>query len=176
MNVLLGISGSISCYKAVDILRVFQKNGHGVTVIMTENAKKFISPLVFETFIPGKVFSTLFSEHQDPLLHINVRNQNDLFLIAPATANVIGKMANGIADDLLSSSVMAFDKQVVVAPAMNTGMFDNPAVQDNLKILRSRGIQVIDPDEGSLACTGEGRGRLAAAERIYDFCLGVIHV
>lgn len=176
MNILLGISGSISCYKAVDILRTFQKNGHGVTVVMTENAHQFISPLTFETFIPGRVFTRQFSEFQDPLLHINIGNENDLFLIAPATANVIGKMAHGIADDLLTSIFLAFDKKVVVAPAMNTRMFDNPAVQENLKVLRSRGVEVIDPEEGSLACTSEGKGRLAGVERIYNFCLGIIHV
>lgn len=176
MNILLGVSGSISSYRAVDIMRAFQKNGHGVTVVMTENALKFIAPLTFETFVPGKVFYRQYSETRDPLLHINIGNANDLFLIAPATANVIGKIANGIADDLLTSIFLAFGKPVVVAPAMNTRMFDNPAVQDNLKVLRSRGIQVIEPEEGSLACTQKGRGRLADVEQIYNFCLGIIHV
>ncbi|MCK4835379.1 MAG: phosphopantothenoylcysteine decarboxylase [Candidatus Aminicenantes bacterium] len=176
MKILLGISGSISSYKAADILRFFQKNSHGVSVIMTENAKKFISPLTFETFIPGQVYDRQFSDHQDPLLHINICNNHDLFLIAPATANVIGKIANGIADDLLSTVFLAFDKKVVIAPAMNTRMYENPAVKDNLSILRSRGVEVIEPEDGSLACTKEGKGRLAEVEKIYNFCLGILNV
>ncbi len=176
MNIILGVTGSISAYKSVEILRLFQKNDHSVSVILTENAKKFISPLTFETFTPGKVYDEQFRERQDPLLHINICTEHELLLVAPATANIIGKMANGIADDLLSTTFLAFYKKVVIAPAMNTLMYDNIAVQDNLAKIRSRGIEIIDPDEGSLACAKEGRGRLAQVEKIYEFCLGILSV
>jgi phosphopantothenoylcysteine synthetase/decarboxylase len=169
----MGVTGSISAYKAVEILRTFQKQKHTVSVILTENAKQFISPLTFETFAPGKVFERQFRDLQDPLLHINIGQKNDLMLIAPATANIIAKMANGIADDLLSTTFLAFSKKVLVAPAMNTAMYDNPAVQDNLARLRSRGIEIIEPEEGSLACAEEGRGRLAHVDVIVRTCLGI---
>lgn len=176
MKILLGVSGSISAYKAVDIMRMFQKHHHPVGVILTDNARHFISPLTFETFAPGNVYIQQFKEKQDPLLHINLGNGYDLLLVAPATANIIGKMANGIADDLLSTVFLAFHKKVAVAPAMNTWMFANPAVTDNLARLRSRGVQVIEPEQGSLACSSEGKGRLAEVKKIFDFCLGILHV
>ena len=173
MKIILGVTGSISAYKSVEILRLFQKNNHSVSVILTENAKKFVTPLTFETFAPNNVYDRQFKENQDPLLLINICSENDLFLVAPATANVIAKMANGIADDLLSTTLLAFSKRVVVAPAMNTSMYDNIAVQDNLSLLRSRGIEIIEPEEGSLACREKGWGRLAAIEKIVETCLGI---
>jgi phosphopantothenoylcysteine synthetase/decarboxylase len=176
MKLLLGVSGSISAYKAVDVMRMFQKHHHHVGVIMTEHARHFISPLTIETFTPGSVHFRQFGESQDPLLHINLANEYDLLLIAPATANIIGKMANGIADDLLSTVFIAFQKKVVVAPAMNTWMYANAAVTDNISRLKSRGVQVIEPEEGSLACHFEGKGRLADVEVIFNFCLGIINV
>jgi len=171
MNVILGVTGSISAYKAVDILRLFQKDGHSVSVILTRAAQEFIPALTFETFVPGKVFTDMFAERQDPVLHINICGTSDLLLIAPATANMIGKIANGIADDLLSTLFLAFHKTVVVAPAMNCFMLENPAVKDNLARLRARGIGIIEPEEGSLACNYEGKGRLPDPQKIYDYCL-----
>lgn len=178
MNVILGVTGSISAYKAVDILRIFQKNGHGVSVILTPSAQKLIPALTFETFSPGKVYTSMFEKHQDPVLHISICQENDLLLIAPATANIIGKMANGIADDLLSTTFLAFYKPVVIAPAMNVHMLENPVVQENISRLKSRGIEVIEPEEGTLACKYEGKGRLPDPERIYNLCmeLGLVHV
>ncbi len=173
MKLLLGVTGSISAYKAVDIMRVFQKNDHEVSVVMTRSAARFIAPLVFETYTPGKVYTHMFAEHQDPLLHINLSKENDLFLIAPATANIIGKMANGIADDLVSTTFLAFYKKVVIAPAMNSYMLENKAVLENISRLKSRGVEVIEPDEGSLACKEGGKGRLPSAEKIYQYCLGI---
>ncbi|MCP4152536.1 MAG: phosphopantothenoylcysteine decarboxylase [bacterium] len=177
MDLILGVTGSIGAYKAVDIMRIFLKNQHTVSVIMTASAKEFIPALTFETFNPGNIYSEMFAKHQDPLLHINSQ-EKDLLLIAPATANIIGKMANGIADDLLSSTFLAFYKQVVIAPAMNTHMLENPVVQDNIARLKSRKIEVINPDEGMLACKAEGKGKLPSAERIYKHCmeLGTINV
>ncbi|MCK5056091.1 MAG: phosphopantothenoylcysteine decarboxylase [Candidatus Aminicenantes bacterium] len=171
MNIILGITGSISAYKSVEIMRLFQKNNHRVCVILTKAAQKLITPLTFATFAPGRVYTGMFAENQDPLLHINLSRDNDLLLIAPASANMIGKMANGIADDLLSTTFIAFYKRVVIAPAMNSYMLENKAVVENLSRLKSRGAAVIEPEAGSLACSTEGRGRLPAAEKIYEFCL-----
>jgi phosphopantothenoylcysteine decarboxylase / phosphopantothenate---cysteine ligase len=171
MKIILGVTGSISAYKAVDIMRNFQKGGHEVSIILTAAAQKFIPSLTFETFCPGKVYTDMFAPRQDPLLHIDICTENEILLIAPATANIIGKIANGIADDLLSSIFLAFHKPVVIAPAMNSYMLDNPAVKINISRLETRGINIISPDEGSLACNTEGRGKLPTPERIYDYCV-----
>ncbi len=176
MKLVLGVSGSISATKAVDILRLFQKNGHEVSVVVTQAATRFIAPLTFATFAPGHVFSEMFADGQAPLLHINLARENDLLLVAPASADIIGKMANGIADDLLSTVFCAFYKRVIVAPAMNTHMLDNPAVADNIARLRSRGVEVIEAAEGPLANLESGRGRLPDAEAIYRHCLGICRV
>lgn len=170
MKILLGVTGSISAYKSVEILRGFQKFGDEVTVIMTESACKLISPIIFETFVPGQVHTVMFQEKSAPLIHIDVVRENDLFLIAPATANIIGKFANGIADDLLSTTFIAWDKKVVVAPAMNTKMLNNPAVVNNINVLKNRGISVIEPGSGELACSEDGAGRLPSADKIIEFC------
>lgn len=172
MRIILGVTGSISAYKAVEIMRLFQKRDHHVSVILTESAQRFITPLTFETFAPGHVHTGMFVGEEDVLTHINICKENDILLIAPATANIIGKIANGIADDLLSSTFLAFDKRVVLAPAMNTIMFENPAVQENIQRLKSRGIEIIEPVAGSLACKDEGKGKLPAPEAIVDYCLG----
>jgi phosphopantothenoylcysteine decarboxylase/phosphopantothenate--cysteine ligase len=173
MKLILGVSGSIGAYKAVDVMRLFQKNDHAVTVVMTRAATQIIAPLTFATFAPGKVFYELFAEKQDPLLHINLSKENDLLLIAPATANIIGKMANGIADDLLSTLFCAFYKRVVLAPAMNSHMLDNPAVRENIARLKSRGIEIIEPAEGLLANLESGKGRFPTAEAIYRHCIDI---
>jgi phosphopantothenoylcysteine decarboxylase/phosphopantothenate--cysteine ligase len=176
MNIILGISGSISAFKSVEIMRAFQKNKHRVSVILTEAAQKFIGPLTFETFAPGSVYTHMFAENQDPLLHINLAKDNDLLLIAPASANIIGKMANGIADDLLSTTFIAFYKKAVIAPAMNSHMLENKAVVENISRLKSRGIEVIEAEKGSLACSDEGKGRLPGAGKIYEFCMNLKNV
>jgi phosphopantothenoylcysteine synthetase/decarboxylase len=176
MKLILGVSGSIAAYKALDVMRLFQKNGHEVSVVMTKSATRIIAPLAVEAFAPGRVFHELFAPAQDPLLHINLARENDLLLVAPATANIIGKMANGIADDLLSTLFCAFHRRVVVAPAMNTHMLENPAVTDNLARLRGRGIEIIEAAEGLLANRETGRGRLPDAETIYSHCLKLIRV
>jgi phosphopantothenoylcysteine decarboxylase/phosphopantothenate--cysteine ligase len=120
----------------------------------------------------------MFEAFQDPVLHISICQENDLLLIAPATANIIGKMANGIADDLLSTTFLAFCKPVVIAPAMNEHMLENPVVRENIARLKSRGVDIIEPEEGELACKYEGKGRLPDPERIYNHCmeLGLVHV
>lgn len=173
MNVILGVTGSISAYKAVDIMRAFQKEGHNVSVVLTASAQQFIPALPFETFCPGKVYTDMFDARQEPLLHINICQDHDLLLIAPASANIIAKMANGLADDLLSTIFLAFFRKVVIAPAMNTNMWENPAVQHNISVLENRGITIIEPAEGSLSCRIEGRGKLPEPQRIFEFCNGL---
>ncbi|MEN8221922.1 MAG: flavoprotein [Acidobacteriota bacterium] len=170
MNIVLGLTGSISVYKSVEVLRKFQKSGDNVSVIMTESACKLISPIIFETFTPGNVHTGMFQEKTDPLIHINIVKDNDLLLVAPATANILGKFANGIADDLLSTTFVAWDKKVVVAPAMNTKMLKNPAVVNNISILAERGISILEPGSGELACSEDGAGRLPSADEIYEYC------
>lgn len=176
MKLILGVSGSISATKALDVLRRFQKSGHDVSVVMTRAATRFIAPLSFETFAPGRVFVELFAPGQDPLLHINLSRENDLLLVAPASADIIGKMANGIADDLLSTLFCAFFRRVVLAPAMNTHMLENPAVADNIARLRGRGIEVIEAADGQLANLDSGRGRLPDVETIFGHCLNSTRV
>ncbi len=176
MRILLGVCGSIGAYKGIEIMRLFQKNGHQVSVVMTEAATKLVSAHTFATFAPGGVHVGMFTDLEKPLLHIQLGKDHDLLLIAPATANIIGKTANGIADDLLSSVFLAFPGKVIMAPAMNTQMFANAAVQENLTRLKGRGIFVIEPEEGSLACADKGKGRLASPEVIYNYCLEVTHV
>lgn len=176
MNVILGVTGSISAYKAIDVLRIFQKNGHQVSVIMTESATKLISPLSFDTFIPGRVYKDMFGIARDSLVHVDLCKKNDLLIIAPATANIIGKMANGIADDLLSTIFLAFYRKVVIAPAMNSHMYNNPVVLENISKLRTRGVNILEPEKGSLACADEGIGRLPPAEKIFTYCMEVENV
>jgi phosphopantothenoylcysteine decarboxylase/phosphopantothenate--cysteine ligase len=176
MKVLLGVCGSIGAYKAVEIMRSFQKNDHQVSVVMTESATRLVAPLTFATFLPGRVHVEMFGDLAEPLLHIQLGKDHDMLLIAPATANMIGKITHGIADDLLSTVFMAFPGPVVIAPAMNTQMYANAAVQDNLAKLRERGVFIVEPEEGSLACTDQGKGRLAKPGAIYDFCVEVSHV
>ncbi len=173
MKLVLGVSGSIAAYKAVDILRLFQKHGHETTVILTPAATRFVAPLTFATFAPGRVFSEMFAAGQDPLLHVNLARECELLLVAPASADILGKMANGIADDLLSTVFCAFFRRVVAAPAMNRHMLDNPAVVDNLARLRARGVEVVESDEGPLANLETGRGRMPDAQALYDHCLGL---
>ena len=172
MNIVLGVTGSISVYKGVEVMRIFQKNGHKVSVVMTASACKLISPLVFDTFTPGNVHTALFRENADPLIHINLAKDNDLLLVAPATANIIGKFSNGIADDLLSTAFLAWNRKVILSPAMNVHMLNHPAVINNMKLLRERGVSIIKPGSGELACNTEGDGRLPSAESIYEYCMG----
>lgn len=176
MKILLGITGSISAYKAVDILRYFQQENHELSVVMTWAATRFITPLTLETFIGHRVYTEMFREGTDPLAHINLVRDIHLLLVAPATANIIGKFTAGIADDLLSSLYLACSAPVVVAPAMNTRMLNHDAVRENLKKLRKRGVGIVEPDSGSLACEEEGKGRLPSAETIYRYCMKKLNV
>lgn len=159
--VVLGVTGGIAVYKACEQLRLLQKRGIDVFVVMTQNACRFVAPLTFETLSGHPVAVDTFDRPQTwEVEHIALAKRADLFLIAPATANIMGKMACGIADDMLSTTVMATRAPVLVAPAMNTGMWENAAVQQNVKTLRARGVEIVAPVSGHLACGDSGAGKL----------------
>lgn len=161
MNVVLGVSGSIAAYKACEIVRALVKDGCDVRVIMTAAAMEFVTPLTFQTLSRNPVGIDQFAlpERWQPE-HISLA-QADVLVVAPATANIIAKMACGIADDLLTSTILATKAPVVVAPAMNSGMWENKATQANVATLMSRGVSVVPPASGELACGTTGRGRMA---------------
>ena len=168
-NIVLGVSGGIAAYKSVELLRLFVKEGANVRVIMTKNAQEFVGALTFEALSGRAVCTDLFEKSDDASIrHIDWAQQADIAVIAPATANIIGKLANGIADDALSTFMMAVTCPVILCPSMNTHMFESKAVQRNLEILRSDGYFVIDPDSGSLACGTTGPGRLTEPHDILD--------
>ena len=160
---ILGVTGSIAAYKAADIANLLVKNKINVHVIMTKAAAKFITPLTFQTLTKNKVYVDMFEEivYSD-VRHISLAQNADCCVIAPATANIIGKIASGIADDMLSTVVMAVrNKPVIICPAMNTAMYENAITQDNIAKLRSHGYQFIEPRESLLACGDLGKGALA---------------
>ncbi|NOR45371.1 MAG: bifunctional phosphopantothenoylcysteine decarboxylase/phosphopantothenate--cysteine ligase CoaBC [Candidatus Delongbacteria bacterium] len=167
-KVILGITGGIAAYKSCYLIRYLVKAGAEVKVIATENGLKFVGEVTLRSLSNNNVYSDSFAEWNDkPHEHISITDWADLFIVAPATANIIGKLANGIADDALSTSLLAFDKQILIAPAMNTKMYNNPAVQRNLDFLASHGVEFIEPDTGDLACGYEGKGRMAEPEHIF---------
>ena len=161
-RVLLGVTGSIAAYKAVDILRRLTEQGAEVRVVMTKNATRFISPLTFEALSGKPVLCDEFQDwEKNSIGHIDVSANQDLALIAPATANVIGKVAAGIADDALTTTLMAVECPVVMAPAMNDRMYRNPVLRKNIQFLKEQGVRFIEPETGPLACGTAGQGRLA---------------
>ena len=167
--VVLGVTGGIAVYKACELLRLLQKRGIDVFVVMTRNACRFVAPLTFETLSGHPVAVDTFDRPQTwEVEHIALAKRADLFLIAPATANIMGKMACGIADDMLSTTVMATRAPVLVAPAMNTGMWENAAVQQNVETLRARGVEIVAPVSGHLACGDSGAGKLEDVEVIAE--------
>jgi phosphopantothenoylcysteine decarboxylase/phosphopantothenate--cysteine ligase len=160
--IALGVSGGIGAYKAVEVARGLQKEGHDVVAVMTRHARKFVGPITFEAITGRKVLIDQFLPGANSNIeHIAIASSIDLLLVAPATANVIGKFANGIADDFLSSLYIATKAPVLLAPAMNTNMFEHDAVRANLDRLSSRGVRFVDPGAGYLACGWIGKGRLA---------------
>lgn len=176
MNIVLGVGGGIAAYKSAELTRALTERGHKVQVVMTRAAEEFVRPLTFAALTGRKVITSLFASTgaaEDTLSsaieHIRVAQEHDLLLIAPATADLIARLAHGLADDFLTTMYLAFEGRVVLAPAMNTNMWNHPATRDNLAVLRARGHAVIEPDEGSLACGMEGPGRLAEPERIAEF-------
>jgi phosphopantothenoylcysteine decarboxylase/phosphopantothenate--cysteine ligase len=172
----VGITGGIASYKIADLVSKLKTNNYDVIVMMTEGATRFINPLTFKTLSGREVATDLWSESLEyKVQHIGIAEQLDLLVIAPATANFIAKMAHGIADDLLSTVAVANTAPVLIVPAMNSNMFKNPIVQDNIKKLQSYGYQVMDPESGMLACGAEGKGRLPAVDDIYNKIISLLH-
>jgi phosphopantothenoylcysteine decarboxylase/phosphopantothenate--cysteine ligase len=157
-SILLGVTGGVAAYKSIDLVRRLREEDSSVTVLMTDAAKNFVTPLSLEVASWNKVYSDLFS---DPMSHISLPASADIMVIAPATANIIGKFAHGIADDLISTCLLSFRGKIIVAPAMNWRMYENSIVRRNLQSLLSQGIVQVGPDKGSLACGEEGMGRMA---------------
>lgn len=165
-RILLGISGGIAAYKAAELARRLVTAGAQVKVVMTQSATQFVTPMTFAALTGQTVGTSLFGPGVHPLEHIWLGQQVDALVLAPATANLIGKIANGIGDDLLSTILIAATRPVLVCPAMNCEMYENPVVQENLKRLRDRGLWVLEPEEGCLACGAVGYGRLPDTETI----------
>ena len=166
-TVLIGVTGCVAVYKTCEIVRLLQKAGLRVKVVMTEHSTQFVTPYLFRSLTREPVAVGLFDDApHDPIHHVSLAREADLFLIAPCTANVIGKIANGIADDLLTTTALATKAPLVIAPAMNVVMYEAAATQANIATLRSRGVHIIEADEGYLACGEVGKGRLAPPEAI----------
>ena len=170
-SVLLGVTGGVAAYKAADLIRRLKDDGASVTVMMTEAATQFITPLSLQVASQNTVYTSVF---QDPLTHISLPAQADVMVIAPATANIIAKLANGIADDILSTAFLAYQGPVVIAPSMNGKMYEHPIFQENLKLLLSLGIRQVGPVSGALACGEEGRGRLAVVPDTDDAVVAAV--
>jgi len=178
-NVALGVGGGIAAYKAAELARALMERGFSVQVVMTRSAEEFVRPLTFAALTGRKVITNLFSaaSAEDTLSsaieHIRVAQENQILVIAPATADLLAKLAHGLADDFLTTTYLAFTGSVVLAPAMNTNMWNHPATQENLRILRERGHVIVEPDDGILACGMVGPGRLAEPEIIAQAVAGV---
>jgi phosphopantothenoylcysteine decarboxylase/phosphopantothenate--cysteine ligase len=174
-QVALGVSGGIAAYKSIEVLRGLQRAGCHVRVAMTRHACEFIQPLTFRALTGTYVLVDDYApDNPDPIAHITFSQTIDLFIIAPATANVLAKMANGIADDFLTSTYLACTAPVIVAPAMNTTMWHHPATQRNVQRLKEAGVHIIEPDEGEMACGTIGPGRLSAPDKIVEKALEVL--
>lgn len=167
--VVLGVTGGIAVYKALDIASALRKKNIEVRVIMTKSATEFVAPLTFQSISQNFVVTNMFDEPKAwEIQHISLAQKADCILVAPATANIIGKVANGIADDMLSTTIMACKSKVIFAPAMNTNMYENPIVQSNIEKLKSLGYEFIEPDSGRLACGDTGKGKLPKPEVIVE--------
>lgn len=168
-NVLLGVTGSIAAYKAADLVRRLQDKGCEVRVVMTACAEKFITPLTLETLSKNVVAGRLCERDADwEMAHISLAQWADVYVIAPATANIIGKIAGGLANDMVSCTAMTTKAPVVIAPAMNTGMFTNSIVEANIEKLKKNNMIFVEPKDGKLACGDVGKGALADIEKIVD--------
>ncbi len=165
-TITIGVTGSIAAYKAADITSALVKCGHDVKVIMTESATKLIAPMAFLTLSQNPVITSLWGETQWKPTHINLADETDLFVIVPATANFLGKYCHGIADDALTTFALSYDGAVLIAPAMNPRMWNHAAVQENFRILQSRGVEFVGPADGLVACGDTGKGKLAAVDDV----------
>lgn len=170
-NIVLGVSGGIAAYKSCTLVREFVKRGANVDVVMTANATQFVTPLTMETLSNNPVSIDMFATHvHRDVEHVSLAKKADLFVVAPATANVVGKYANGIADDMLTTTLMATTAPVVICPAMNVNMYNSAAYRANVATLKKRGVYFVDAESGFLACGDVGQGRLAEPEEIVVSC------
>lgn len=175
-HVVLGVSGGIAAYKSCELVSRLKKLGADVHVIMTRNAEEFVAPLSFETLSDNKVVRGMFEEREEhDVRHVALAKLADVFVVAPATANVIAKFARGIADDMLSTTWLASDAPKLVAPAMNTAMYDDEATQDNISLLKERGVMFVEPGVGRLACGDTGRGKMAEPADIAERIQEILH-
>lgn len=171
-NIILAVTGSIAAYKIAYLASMLKKMEADVTVLMTKNAVNFINPITFETLTGNKCLIDTFDRNFEySVEHVSLAKRTDVVLVAPATANVIGKLANGIADDMLTTTVMACECKKIVAPAMNTHMYHNPVVQDNIKKLQHYGMEVVVPDTGYLACGDVGEGKMPSEQTLLEYIL-----
>ena len=174
-HVVLGVSGGIAAYKSCELVSRLKKLGADVRVIMTRNAEEFVAPLSFETLSDNKVVRGMFEEREEhDVRHVSLAKLADVFVVAPATANVIAKFARGIADDMLSTTWLASDAPKLIAPAMNTAMYDDEATQENIALLKERGVMFVEPGVGRLACGDTGRGKMAEPAEIAERILEIL--
>ena len=174
-NILIGISGGIAAYKVCELIRMFKKQNANVRVMTTPSALNFVTKLTLATLSNNEVYVDNFEINEYKPEHISLVDESDILVLAPATANTISKIANGICDNLLTSTVCAFHKPIVLAPAMNTNMWNNKFVQENLSKLYSNGINIISPESGYLACGTEGEGRLCSLDKIFDKTVEILN-
>jgi phosphopantothenoylcysteine decarboxylase/phosphopantothenate--cysteine ligase len=181
LRITLGVTGGVAAYKAAELVRRLQQDSFAIQVVMTRGAREFITPLTFAALSGQKVITDLFAESggdanlESAIEHIAVAQRTDLLLVAPATADILAKFARGIADDFLTTLYLASTAPVVVAPAMNVNMWKHAATQENIEMLRARGVKIVDPDEGYLACGMTGAGRLASQEQIVAAVRETLH-
>ena len=181
LRITLGVTGGVAAYKAAELVRRLQQDSFAIQVVMTRGAREFITPLTFAALSGQKVITDLFAESggeanlESAIEHIAVAQRTDLLLVAPATADILAKFARGIADDFLTTLYLASTAPVVVAPAMNVNMWNHAATQENIEMLRARGVKIVDPDEGYLACGMTGAGRLASQEQIVAAVRETLH-
>lgn len=167
-NILIGVTGGIAAYKVCELIRMFKRNNANVRVVCTPNALNFVTKLTLQNLSQNEVGIDEFDVEEFKPEHISYADEADIMIIAPATANTIGKIANGLCDNLLTSIVCAFQKQIILAPAMNCGMWNNKFVQENITKLKNAGYEILEPEEGFLACGYNGKGRLCELQKIFD--------
>lgn len=175
-HVLIGITGGIAAYKTLSLIRLFVKAGYEVRVVATEHALEFVTPLTIETLCNHRLYADLFTPAEERhTQHISLYQWADVAIVAPATANCLGKLASGIADDLLSTTLLAFQKPLFMAPSMNENMYLHFSTQKNMSFLKANGVHLIEPEEGFLACNTQGKGRMAEPHRIFDIVEHFLH-
>lgn len=171
-HIVVGVTGGIAAYKTLEVISQLKKKDFDISVIMTKNACEFVTPLSFQTLSQNYTITDTFESPKEwDVKHISLAKKADLFLVAPASANIIGKVAHGIADDMLSTTIMATKAPVVFAPAMNTNMYENPIVQENIALLKKKGYYFIEPDTGRLACGDMGKGKMASPDHIVSYII-----